>query len=606
MQIDSDAILRKVLKAQSTMLKQQHRRTDNNDNDNNEAGLQGRREIAEPVKNVVDVQRGVDGGISLVGGSMNKDGRKSIEQVNEKNLHNSHERMMKSVVVDDDADLGDVDKREIDSSRHLSTRNLDNGNSSSASKHHFDIQSQDQGRAASKNVSLEGREKSRPLDDRAAYAQMMRDSGHSQYGARYDYDYYNQYRQPAYGHPSSYGQDYYQRRDYHRRHGYPQQDYASSYYQQHYYEQPYGGRYGDERQHSRSQSRSASRHNSRDYGDEARYDPYPRPPVGSGRGGEYGPSAHGDRRVNSSNRHKSSERSKPKSLQQELEKLTRTVGIHNLNKRVGAEDLIDFFAKHHIGHIVDAQIVRDSRTGASKGIGYVEFQSVDSVGKAVDLAGREIMGNRCIIRRTDNERSLLMKQICENPDAQILPGLSLNADIKSVDDLSLTTGAVDTSQRDSNGKDEQKSLKVEHLHEALSEQDVEAIFGEFGPVEKIQLQELKTAGGGVASGGNSSTRVFIVTFQKGDDAKMAMEGLNGFELAGQKLKVTWQNRVSASVKRKGSSVNASDSNKRRFVSISADKDGLGQNESDIEDEEDQVLSRQEIMKRLVVAREHGN
>ncbi|KAI3638335.1 hypothetical protein MIR68_003946 [Amoeboaphelidium protococcarum] len=603
MQIDSDAILRKVLKAQSTMLKQQHRRTDNDDDDL-EAGLQGRREIAEPVKHAVDIQRGVEGVISVVGGSMYKDGGKSIEQVNEKNMHNSHESMMKTV-DDDNADLGDVDKRQIESMRHSSTRNHENGNSSSASNHHFDNQSQDQGKAVSKNLSLKDRDKSHPIDDRAANAQMMRDSGHSQYGTRYDYDCYNQDRQQGYGHPFSYGQDYYQRRDYHRGHGYPQQDYASSYYQQHYYEQPYGGIYGSERQNSRSQSRSASRHNSRDYGDKSRYDPYSRPPVDSGRGGEYGASALGERRESSINRHKSSERSKPKSLQQELEKLTRTVGIHNLNKRVGAEDLIDFFAKHHIGHIVDAQIVRDSRSGASKGIGYVEFQSVDSVGKAVDLAGREIMGNRCIIRRTDNERSLLMKQICENPDAQILPGLSLNADIKSVDDLSLTAGAVDSAQRDSSGSGEQKSLKVEHLHEALSEQDVEAIFGEFGPVEKIQLSELKTAGG-MSSGGSSSARVFIVTFQKGDDAKMAIEGLNGFELAGQKLKVTWQNSVNTSSKRKGSSINASDSSKRRFVSIAADKNGPGQNESDIEDEEDQVLSRQEIMKRLVVAREHGN
>lgn len=75
-----------------------------------------------------------------------------------------------------------------------------------------------------------------------------------------------------------------------------------------------------------------------------------------------------------------------------------------------------------------------------------------------------------------------------------------------------------------------RTLKVDHLHPVLGKDELQAIFGEFGPVTTIDLR---------VDANGQSTGTATVTFKNTDDARTALEGLHGFELAGKYLQVTW-------------------------------------------------------------------
>ena len=50
----------------------------------------------------------------------------------------------------------------------------------------------------------------------------------------------------------------------------------------------------------------------------------------------------------------------------------------------------------NIGKVVDIKVIRDPRTGRSKGAAYVEFESQESVLLAVAMSGQQVLG-KCLI-----------------------------------------------------------------------------------------------------------------------------------------------------------------------------------------------------------------
>jgi RNA-binding protein 39 len=54
--------------------------------------------------------------------------------------------------------------------------------------------------------------------------------------------------------------------------------------------------------------------------------------------------------------------------------------------------LFNFFMSASIGKVVDIKVIRDPRTGRSKGAAYVEFESQESVMLAVAMSGQQVMG----------------------------------------------------------------------------------------------------------------------------------------------------------------------------------------------------------------------
>jgi hypothetical protein len=75
-----------------------------------------------------------------------------------------------------------------------------------------------------------------------------------------------------------------------------------------------------------------------------------------------------------------------------------------LNFNASEKDCFKFFASAGIGRVIDIKIIRDSRSGKSKGVSYVEFESQESVLLAVALSGQPIKG-KFIIGYLTNENS---------------------------------------------------------------------------------------------------------------------------------------------------------------------------------------------------------
>lgn len=94
-----------------------------------------------------------------------------------------------------------------------------------------------------------------------------------------------------------------------------------------------------------------------------------------------------------------------------MERLDRTVGVLQLAARLRNRDLQDFFETNGAGKVREARIVKDPRSGISKGIAYVEFADLESVEKALRMTGTKIMGVPCIIQRCEAEKQLLLQQV---------------------------------------------------------------------------------------------------------------------------------------------------------------------------------------------------
>ncbi|KAF2148444.1 splicing factor, CC1-like protein [Myriangium duriaei CBS 260.36] len=172
----------------------------------------------------------------------------------------------------------------------------------------------------------------------------------------------------------------------------------------------------------------------------------------------------------------------------------RTVFCQQLAARLRSKHLIDFFEK--VGPVKDAQIVRDRVSNRSKGVGYVEFKEEESVQKAIDLTGQQLMGIPIIVSQTEAEKNRAARKNEGQPTL-------------------------------SNGIPFHR-LYVGNIHFNVTEEDLEGVFSQYGEVEFVQLQK----------DDNGRSRGYgFVQFSSPDDAKSALAELNGFELAGRPIRV---------------------------------------------------------------------
>jgi RNA-binding protein 39 len=99
------------------------------------------------------------------------------------------------------------------------------------------------------------------------------------------------------------------------------------------------------------------------------------------------------------------------SFEEEMERLDRTVGVLQLAARLRNRDLQDFFENNGAGKVKEAKIVKDPKSGISKGIAYVEFEELESVEKALRMSGTKIIGIPCMVQRCESEKQLLLQQV---------------------------------------------------------------------------------------------------------------------------------------------------------------------------------------------------
>lgn len=177
----------------------------------------------------------------------------------------------------------------------------------------------------------------------------------------------------------------------------------------------------------------------------------------------------------------------------------RTIFVLQLARPTRPRDLEEFFSS--VGSVRDVRIITDSRTGRSKGIGYVEFWEEESVALGLALNGQKLLGCPLVIQRTCAERNRA-------------------AAASSTVGTALGFGPT-------NNKGPVK-LTVSNLHPNIDENMLKSIFEPFGRVENCKLNKDNTG----TSLGNGS-----VIFTKSEDGHKAAEQLNGFELAGNNMMI---------------------------------------------------------------------
>lgn len=179
---------------------------------------------------------------------------------------------------------------------------------------------------------------------------------------------------------------------------------------------------------------------------------------------------------------------------------TRSVFVSQLAARLTARDLGYFFEeKLGEGTVLDSRIVTDRISRRSKGIGYVEFRTVEIVEKALNLNGTIVMGLPIAVQYTEAERN---RTHAGDGNLNLPPGVSHRGGMQ---------------------------LYVGSLHFNLTESDIRQVFEPFGELEFVDLHRDPVTG--------RSKGYAFIQYKRTDDAKMALEQMEGFELAGRTLRV---------------------------------------------------------------------
>lgn len=187
------------------------------------------------------------------------------------------------------------------------------------------------------------------------------------------------------------------------------------------------------------------------------------------------------------------DRSPPEDLDPE-ERDARTVFCMQLSQRIRARDLEEFFSS--VGKVRDVRLITCNKTKRFKGIAYIEFKDPESVPLALGLSGQKLLGIPISVQHTQAEKNRLANQ---------MPNLAPKNHVGPM------------------------RLYVGSLHFNITEDMLRGIFEPFGKIDSIQLiMDPET---------NRSKGYGFITFHNADDAKKALEQLNGFELAGRPMKV---------------------------------------------------------------------
>jgi len=165
----------------------------------------------------------------------------------------------------------------------------------------------------------------------------------------------------------------------------------------------------------------------------------------------------------------------------------RTVFVFHLHPKVTGEDLYAFFSM--VGQVDDIRLITDSRTKKSKGLAYIEFNSKDSVNKALALNGQLVGGFPISITLTQAEKNKVAKSV-----------------------------AVESGLK----------LYIGSLHYDVQESDLRPLFEPFGAIETLEVNREP----------NGQSKGFgFVKYRNKSDAMEALQNLNGLAIAGRPMKV---------------------------------------------------------------------
>lgn len=195
----------------------------------------------------------------------------------------------------------------------------------------------------------------------------------------------------------------------------------------------------------------------------------------------------------------------------EAQRDRRTVFVQQLSVRCTDRDLSEFFTSNSCP-VRHARIVLDKYTRKSKGVAYVEFFEEETVRAALKLSGKKILGVPVVVELTETEKNRIAQEAA-----------SLNAA------MSKPSGSGTSATVSSTSSDDLVRLYIGSLHPSLTELELEQLFEPFGELESVELLKDERSG--------ESKGVAFVQYKKVGGARLALEALNGFELAGRAIRV---------------------------------------------------------------------
>jgi len=174
--------------------------------------------------------------------------------------------------------------------------------------------------------------------------------------------------------------------------------------------------------------------------------------------------------------------------QREAERSQRTVFACQIHPKNEERDLFEFFSE--AGRVIDIQLLRDSRTFRSKGLGYIEFEDRGSIPTALSFSGKSLGGYPIIVQLTQAEKNIAAQAAADVANAQ-LP----------------------------------LKIRVKNLPRKISEEDIHPVFAAFGDILRISLRRSE----------DGESREGYVEFKKESEAIAALGQLNGLEILGKKM-----------------------------------------------------------------------
>ncbi|CAI2370355.1 unnamed protein product [Moneuplotes crassus] len=72
-----------------------------------------------------------------------------------------------------------------------------------------------------------------------------------------------------------------------------------------------------------------------------------------------------------------------------------TVQCIRVHLNTTERDIYSFFVKANVGKVKDIRVIKDTKTGKSKGVAYVEFYTPESVLLAMALTNQPLLGFQC-------------------------------------------------------------------------------------------------------------------------------------------------------------------------------------------------------------------
>lgn len=227
----------------------------------------------------------------------------------------------------------------------------------------------------------------------------------------------------------------------------------------------------------------------------------------------------------------------------------RSVFCAQLSARLGQRDLGEFFEDHlGEGAVQDVRIVMDRVTHRSKGVGYVEFAARELVPKAIELSGKILFGVPIIVQRIDAPRN--GPAYAGPGDASARNGMAPHPAVPQLDPRVLASAPLPMQYHTAgapvhmnvappqapraprpgpNMPNTEARLYVGSLHFSLTDENVKAVFEPFGEIEYVDLHR--------EPGTGKSKGFCFIQFKRAEDAKKALEQMNGFELAGRAIRV---------------------------------------------------------------------